>query len=271
MFASDAALANLMERHLADAGQAFAPGTAKRIGSNLSALARGVGSDGAADSAQNFRNLATRAAYKRERLQSVQRRKAHLTVAQMQGLRRAIAANAASSCLLAIRDLAIFDTACDLLASRAEITKMRLTDLSLPEATLRFKSARSRRTDHGAVFAISQRTLASIASWLDASSLRNLDVANPGSVPLFVGIAGNGRVRLGQDGALEPIDGRTVARALQRYATPLGISGVAGHSLRRSMARALYEAGVPEDEIVRKGRWSSLDQMRAYVGLTAPI
>lgn len=269
-FLTDATLADVMERHLAAAGQSLAPGTVKRIGSNLTALARGVGSNIAANKAQEYRIQAARAAQKLERIRGAQRQKTHLTVSQMQCMRQAIAAEAPSS-LLGSRDLAIFDIASDLLASRSEVIRLRIKDLDLTEATLRFLGPRSDPIDRGAVFAVSSRTVASIVAWLDASGLRDLDVKDAGALPLFVGIMNDGKIRLGPNGVPEPMDGKTVARALQRYAANLKISGVSGHSLRRSMARALYEAGVPEEEIVRKGRWSSLEQMREYVGLTAPI
>jgi len=269
-FVSDAGLADLVERHLADCGQTYAPGTTKRIGSNLTALARGVGSDVSAGIAQDCRARATKAAQKRRRMLGVQSQKAHITVSQMQRLREAIAAEAASS-TLATRDLAVFDAACDLLASRSEIIKLCLRDLNPREGTIRFSGARADQIDRGAVFALAPRTVASIGTWLDASDLRDFDVGDAGALPLFVGVMNGGNIRFGADGTPEPMNGKTVVRALQRYAARLGISGVAGHSLRRSMARALYEAGVPEEEIVRKGRWSSLSQMREYVGLTAPI
>lgn len=269
-FVSDAGLTELVERHLADCGQTYAPGTIKRIGSNLTALARGVGSDVAAGMAQECRARATRAAQKRQRVLGCQNQKSYLTVSQMQKLREAIADEAPAS-TLATRDLAVFDIACDLLASRSEIIKLRLLDLNLREHTIRFSGARSDQVDRGAVFAIAPRTVASIEAWLDASGLQDQDAEDAGSLPLFIGVMNGGDIRFGPDGTPEPMIGRTVARALQRYASRLGISGVAGHSLRRSMARALYETGVPEDEIVRKGRWSSLAQMREYVGLTAPI
>jgi len=38
------------------------------------------------------------------------------------------------------------------------------------------------------------------------------------------------------------MNGKTVARILQRHTGPLGITGVSGHSIRRSMARALHAA-----------------------------
>ena len=200
----------------------------------------------------------------------IQPQKPYLTVSQMQSLREAIASEEPAS-MLAIRDLAIFDTACDLLASRSEVIKLRLRDLNLREGTIQFSGARCDQADRVSVFAIAPRTTASIGAWLDASGLRDLDAEDYGALPLFVGVMNGGNVRLGPGGTPEPMTGRTVARALQRYAGRLGISGVTGHSLRRSMARALYEAGVPEEEIVRKGRWSSLNQMREYVGLTTPI
>jgi len=267
---SDTALADLMGRHLGFVGQSFAPGTVKRIGSNLAALAKGVGSDIAAIEAQDGRAQAIRAAQKMQRARGVLCQKTHLTVPQIQELRGAIATKASSS-LLAVRDLAIFDISCDLLASRIEIVRMRLRDFNLTESTVRFPNPRGHQVDRGAVFVISPRTAGSIECWLNASGIRELDEMSDSTSPIFAGIMNDGMIRLGPDGIPEPMAGRTVARSLQRYAVPLGISGVAGHSLRRSMARALYEAKVPEEEIVRKGRWSSLAQMREYVGLSAPI
>ena len=267
---SDASLANLMGRHLGFVGQSFTPGTAKRVGSNLTALAKGVGSDIAVIKAKDSKAQATRAAQKMERTRRVLRQKTYLTVPQIQELRGVIAAKSSSS-FLAVRDLAIFDTSCDLLASRIEIVRMRIRDFNLSENTVRLPGPRSQQVDRGAVFAISPRTAASIACWLNASGISDMDQVGKGTSPVFVGIMNDDTIRLGPEGIPELMAGRTVARALQRYAEPMGISGVAGHSLRRSMARALYEADVPEEEIVRKGRWSSLDQMREYVGLTTPI
>ncbi len=269
-FSSDEALAYLMTRHLKFVGQSFAPGTAKRVGSNLTALAKGVGSDNAVNKAQSGKTQATRAAQRLERAHGVQRKKAHLTVPEIQKLRETIAAKAPSS-LLAVRDLAIFDTSCDLLASRIEIVRMHLRDFNLSESTVRFPGPRGHQVDRGAVYAISPRTVASLRDWLNSSGISNLDSEDVGALPMFTGIMNDGEIRLRIDGMPEPIAGRTVSRAIQRYAALLGIPGVTGHSLRRSMARALYETKVPEKEIVRKGRWSSLAQMREYVGLTAPI
>ena len=269
-FSSDEALAYLMARHLQFVGQSFAPGTAKRVGSSLTALAKGVGSDIAVNKVQDGKTQATRAAQRLERAHGVQRKKAHLTVSEIQELREAIAAKAPSS-LLAVRDLAIFDTSCDLLASRIEIVRMRLRDLNLSESTVRFPGPRVHQVDRGAVYAISPRTVTSLRNWLNASDISNLDSEDVGALPMFAGIMNDGEIRVRIDGMPEPIAGRTVSRAIQRYAALLGIPGVTGHSLRRSMARVLYETNVPEEEIVRKGRWSSLDQMREYVGLTAPI
>lgn len=58
-------------------------------------------------------------------------------------------------------------------------------------------------------------------------------------------------------------------RRLKRHASRAGLTGVESHTIRRSVARALYEAGVPEPEIVEVGRWSGLEQMRTYVGIRA--
>jgi len=199
-----------------------------------------------------------------------QAQKAYLTVAQMLRLRDAIASEAPAS-TLAIRDLAIFDTACDLLASRSEIIKLRLRDLNLREGTIRVSVARGDQADRGAVFAVAPRTIASVGAWLVASGLRDIDAEDAGATPLFVGVVNGGNIRFGPDGTPKSMNGRTVVRALQRYAARLGIPGVHSNSLRRSMARALYEVGEAEEQIVTKGRWASLDQMRDYVGLAPPI
>jgi integrase len=269
-FSSDAALADLMGRHLGFIGQCFAPGTTKRIGSNLTALAKGVGSYTAANEAQESKDQATRAAQKMLRARGIQRNKTHLTVPQIRDLRKRIVDDTSSS-LLAIRDLAILDTATDLLASRIEIVRMRLQDFDLSQNTMRFPGLRGDQVDRESVFTISPRTAASIGVWLSASGIRDLNTMDAGPTPLFSGIMNDGKIRIRSDGFPEPMSGRTVARAIQRYAASLNIPDVTGNSLRRSMAHALYEAGVPEREIVKKGRWSSLELMHRYVGLSTPI
>jgi len=264
------ALPELMEAHVADVGRTLSAGSIQRVGSALSSLAEALDSDRASRGARERRRLAVRAAQRSVARTGKSHQKPRLTVPEMQAMRGSIVKEAAFS-LRAVRDLAIFDTMCDLLTRRSEITQMRGRDLGLSASTIRIAYSKTDQAGRGSVFAISPRTLASVEAWLDASKLSGIDIRHSGTLPLFFGIMNDGRIRLASDGQPDPMDGRTVARALQRYAVPLGISGVAGHSLRRSMARALYEANVPEEEIVRKGRWSSLGQMREYVGLTAPI
>lgn len=267
---SGCSLSEVMEAHVADVGRTLSAGSTQRVGSALSALAKALGSDHASRGAQERRRLAVRAAQRSTTPAGKTHQKPRLTVPEMQTM-RAIIEQESTSSLRAIRDLAIFDTMCDLLARRSEIKQMLGRDLSLAAGTVRITYSKTDQSGRGAMFAISPRTISSIVAWLDASGLHVHDKENPDALPVFVGVMNDGKIRLGPGGAPEPMDGKTVARALQRYAERLGISGVAGHSLRRSMARALYEAGVPEEEIVRKGRWSSLYQMREYVGLTAPI
>lgn len=268
--ASACSLSELMEAHVADVGGTLSAGSTQRVGSALSALAKALGSDHASRGTKERRRLAVRAAQRSSVPTGKTHQKPRLTVPEMQAMRTIIEQEAVSS-LRAIRDIAIFDTMCDLLARRSEIKQMLGRDLSLTAGTIRIAYSKTDQAGRGAMFAIAPRTVASIEAWLDASGLLDLDVEYTGTLPLFVGVMNGGSIRFGPDGTPEPMDGRTIARALQRYAGRLGISGVAGHSLRRSMARALYEAGVPEEEIVRKGRWSSLEHMREYVGLTAPI
>jgi len=267
---SSSVLSELMESHVMDVGRTLSAGSTQRVGSALSALAKALDSDRASRGAQERRRLAVRAAQRSVVPTGTTHQKPRLTVSEMQSMRGSIEMEAASS-LRALRDLAIFDTMCDILARRSEIKQMLGRDLDLSAGTIRISYSKTDQAGRGSIFTISPRTVASIEAWLDASGLGDIDVEDAGALPVFVGIMNDGKIRLTADGQPDPIDGRTVARALQRYAATLGISGVAGHSLRRSMARALYEANVPEEEIVRKGRWSSLNQMREYVGLTAPI
>lgn len=268
--ASSRALSDLMEAHVMDVGHSLSPGSTQRVGSTLSALAKALDSDRASRGTQERRRLAVRAAQRSTTPAGRTHQKPRLSVQEMQAMRASIEQDAPSS-LRAIRDLAIFDIMCDLLARRSEIKNMLDRDINLPAGTIRIAYSKTDQVGRGAMFTLSPRTLVSTEAWLDASGLRNLVVADAGALPLFVGVMNDGKIRLGPSGIPKPLDGKTVARSLQRYAARLGISGVAGHSLRRSMARALYEAGAPEEEIVRKGRWSSLDQMREYVGITAPI
>ena len=269
---SSGGLSELMESHVMDVGRTLSAGSTQRVGTALSALAKSLNSDQASRGARERRRLAVRAARRSVVPTGTTHKKPRLTVSEMQSMRGGIETEAVSS-LRAVRDLAMFDVMCDLLARRSEIKQMLGRDLDLSSGTIKISYSKTDRAGRGSIFTISPRTVTSVEAWLDASGLRDLDGAGAtaGALPVFVGIMNDGKIRLAADGQPDPIDGRTVARALQRYATPLGISGVAGHSLRRSMARALYEANVPEEEIVRKGRWSSLDQMREYVGLTAPI
>ncbi len=269
-FSSGRVLSELMEAHVTDVGRELSSGSTQRIGSALTALAKALGSDHASRGAQERRRLAVRAAQRAITPAGKTHQKPRLTVPQMQAMRDNIEREATTS-LRAVRDLAIYDSMCDLLARRSEVTQLLTQDLNLSAATIKISYSKTDQSGRGSTFVISPRTITSIQAWLDASGLRDLDIEDDGTLPLFVGIMNDGKIRIGPNGVPEPMDGRTVARALQHYAKPLKISGVAGHSLRRSMARALYEADVPEEEIVRKGRWSSLDQMREYVGLSAPI
>jgi len=270
LFASDAQLAGLMQDHIVEVGRMLSAGTARRVGTNLTALAKGVGSDRAARGAQERRKLAVRAATKARRRVGVVHAKPRLTVAQMQAMRNEIARGGSNPAIRA-RNLAMFDLMCDLMMRRSEVAGLKMRDLDLAAGTVRIAYSKTDQEGRGSVFCISERTRASLEAWILTSDLDVCPVADADALPVFPGVRKCGRVRRGADGRPAPMDGKSVARILGMAAAAVGIDGVAGHSLRRSVARALYEAGVTEDDIVAKGRWSSLDQMRAYVGLTAPI
>jgi hypothetical protein len=74
------------------------------------------------------------------------------------------------------------------------------------------------QTGRGTIFQISPRTMSSLDAWLTASGLLDLDQEDVSTLPAFVGILNNGKLRLGPNGTPEPMDGKSIAKILQRHA-----------------------------------------------------
>jgi integrase len=91
----------------------------------------------------------------------VTHRKPRLSVAQLRAVRATIEASDVLP-LRRLRDLALFDAMCDLLARRSEIVGLRLRDLDLAAATVRISHSKTDQAGRGTVFRISTRTAASL-------------------------------------------------------------------------------------------------------------
>lgn len=269
MFASDEDLADLMEGHLEEIARSLSAGSIRRAGSSLTALAEGLGSDKAARGARERRRLAVRAASKSGSARGLRHQKHRLTREQILGFRQAIE-EANHPPMRKSRDLAILAVMCDVLARRSEVAGFSLGDLDMEAGTIRIARSKTDQEGKGVTYALSPDTVDVLAEWLAISGLKEIGEDDAGALPLFTGVRVSGKILIGASGRPEHMDGRSIARMLGGHGRAIGISGVAGHTIRRSVARLLYEGGKPEEEIVSLGRWSDIEQMRAYVGLAAP-
>ena len=260
-----ARLADLMEEHLDDIGERLSPGTVTRASTNLTALAKVVGANDAARGAQERRRLSVRATRKRRSAAGFVHAKPRLSKGELARLAQAIEDAEAPPRRVA-RDRAILAVMRDVLARRSEVAGLRLRDLDLDAGTLLIAVSKTDQGGRGERFSLAVRTVAAIREWIDRSGLHEFGNEN---LPLFVGLHVSGGLLL-QDGQPDPMDGGSVARMLRRYGEAAGLAGVSGHTIRRTVARLLHERGVPEERITAMGRWSSLEQMREYVGLSAP-
>jgi integrase len=268
-FRSDEALADLMEQHLEAVGQDYSIGTVRRVGTSLTALAEGLGSDRAARGARERRRLAVRSAAKAGAARGLRHEKHRLTLDQLTAFRQAIL-NAETGAVRKARDLAILSVMCDVLARRSEVSGFTLADLDLGHGTILISRSKTDQEGKGVRYALSDGTLRELERWLDVSGLDRIACDDRSRLPLFCGMRTGGKLLIGRSGVPEPLAGRSVARIMGEYGDRIGIKGVSGHTIRRTMARLLREGGTPEDEIVSLGRWSSLEQMRDYAGLCAP-
>lgn len=269
-FSSKEEMCLLIEQHVRYVAEVLSPGTVGRVSSNLTAFAVALNCDDAVRGSRERRRLIVRAAQRAPSPTGKTFLKPRLSLEQMRQI-RAIAFENSKGNIRGKRDLAIFDLMSDLMMRRSEAAGLKWKDVDVVSGRVTIVYSKTDQQGKGVTFSLSPNAAETLREWFDTFRASFSDGEALSSCPVFPGIRNSGKISL--DGSGHPVfmDGKSVARVIQRYAATLDIEGVSGHSLRRSMAKVLYEAGVPEEQIVQKGRWSSLEQMREYVGISTPI
>jgi site-specific recombinase XerD len=123
---------------------------------------------------------------------------------------------------------------------------------------IRIRFSKTDQDGAGEVLALASGTRASTCPVAAVSSW--LQVAGITTGPLFRPVDKAGRV------AESRLTTRSVGRILARAARRSGVPAdrLSPHSLRRGFATAAYEAGTPEREIQRVGRWRTAAILRGY-------
>jgi integrase len=156
----------------------------------------------------------------------------------------------------------------ELLLRRKEICDLRLSDWDPAARKIVIRQSKTDQAGRGASYILRPGTADLIETWLMAAGLSEVDTAlQADRIPLFPGLLKNGALRLDALGQIRPLEGRSVCRILSQRGAAAGIAGVSGHTLRRSVARILHEAGCSDKKIQNAGRWETVDVMRTYVGL----
>jgi integrase len=268
-FRSVEKLPNLMEKHLEDLTRQKAAESVRRASCSLAGLSKVLGTDVHSRGTTERRRLLVRAAQKTSGIRGRRHEKHRLTKDEMSALRNAIR-TANTPPMRRARDEAMLAIMCDVLARRSEVVGFTVADVDLQAGQILIGKSKTDQEAQGVIFELSAETVRAVAAWLTISGLGRASPSEQKFLPLFPGIHVSGKILWSQSGRPEAMDGRSVARILAGYGEAIGIVGMAGHTIRRSVARILFEAGMPEDEIVQRGRWSSLEQMRDYVGIDAP-
>lgn len=275
LFADAERISELSENHLRDAGRALCAASIGRVGSSLNSILKNLGADAHSLGSAERRRLELRA----RRREGIARStidaattpaKARLSVAEMDILQATILSSPQSE-THRLRDAAILLLMRDALLRRSEVVGFRLSDWNPEASEITIARSKTAQDGQGARFIVSDDVRDALCAWLRASGLDGVtDPDQRALTPLFVGVRASGKLRIGTEGNPGSLDGGSICRMLKKHAERAGLPHVESHTIRRSVARALYEAGVPEGKIVEVGRWSSLEQMRAYVGLRPP-
>jgi integrase len=264
-FADAQRLPGLVREYLVFASAGLSPASLRRAGGSLSAFLRGLGlsDEGVAER----HRLTLRASNRQARARVGKGSNAvRLTQAQIDAMDLAIRASDGSPVRRA-RALAMFRIMRELMLRRSELCDFRLSDWDGEVCEMTIRHSKTDQAGQGAVFGLGEAAAAALRGWLMISGLCEIE-ADPRDIPLFPAVLRNGSLRRAKGGGMEPLTGRSVSRILKAHGLAAGVPGVCGHTLRRSVARILFLNKVDEEEIMMAGRWTSLEMMRSYVGLT---
>jgi hypothetical protein len=206
--------------------------------------------------------------------------KSRLSPAEIDDLLAWLASDPSIPSGVRIRDTAIIRVFVDILARQSEVAGLKIggvrrgrqADLSINDQTAGMLFLARSKTDQegaGAWCGISWETSTTIDAWIEFAKLGDEDP----SAPLFRALKRNGRPRASSTGhlsgdSLNDLIKRHARRSDILAARPEPASDVSAHAIRRGIARALWEAGRSDREIMELGRWSTEKEMRSYVGLT---
>lgn len=262
-------LGDTISDHFLDLSHEMKSASLKRAGSALIALARGLDIDG--PGMEERQRLVLRACNREARDRRTARtpEPVRLTFEQIRAVEDAIGKSDVSN-LKRLRDVAIWKIMAELMLRRSELVGFRLIDWNPKDSCLIIAHAKADQAGEGHAFTLSDETSSALKTWLAVSELdqiKGIDLC--AEIPLFIAVRREGCLRIGPDGDFHPMTGRSVARLMKDYAEKADMPGVSGHTLRRSMARILCNAGIDEDDVVEAGRWRSRKMMRAYAGLAS--
>jgi integrase len=277
--ASGDGLSFQIESYLIALGSTHAPRSVSRIGSSLGLLAQGLGLDTLG--APERRRLAIRAGRRLARtargtaLRGAE--KSRLSPADIDYLLAWLASDSSIPDGVRIRDAAIIRVFVDILARRSEVAGLKIGDVRLgkhadlsindqPAGMLFLARSKSDQEGRGTWCGISPATVSAVESWIEFAEL------DDGDAPLFRALNRDGTIRASSAGHLS---GESMNEMIKRHVRRSGIlaarpeieSNISAHSIRRGVARALWEAGRPDREIMELGRWATEKEMRNYVGL----
>jgi len=268
-FASAASLNAAVEACLVDLGTRLSAASLKRLGSSLGLLLRGLGQENTFQAERNRLVLRAlnRQAIERQTDKPVHRR---LELAEIKEIEDVIQASKASE-PKRHRDLAMIVLMCEMLLRRGELTDLRLGDWNPERGEITIRTSKTDQAGQGVIHALSPRAIDILRTWIvdlrKAASAKGLSDEKACHLPLFPPLRKNGSLHVDKDECITPMNGRSVSRLLGAYADQAGIKGVAGHTLRRSVARLMHLRGKTDEEICEAGRWETVEVMRGYVGI----
>lgn len=267
--ADEAALARAVQDFLREAPEWLGAASLARAGSHLAGFLTSLGLTSEAVSAGHRRRMVVRAKNRaaRERQTEKKEGKRWLSAEELGQLEASIELAPITPAARA-RDRAIFVLMTQLLLRRNDIENFRLIDWDPEAGTLTIRHAKNDQEGVGVVYRLQEKARACLEEWLFVSGLGEIEDAEARAVtPIFTMLHKNGGLRR-QKGVLRPLTGRSVSRLLTNHGRRAGISGVSGHTPRRSVARLMHEAGYTDEEIQQTGRWDTVEVMRGYVGLS---